>query len=206
MKKVLILSVIAMLALGVFALAGTITTTGNGPISTGATCSTASLQVVSNIYVLPGYVATATAYDATFCGATGNLLSGEIVTTAGAALVLGNSTTYTQTSGAVGVALASLQIKSNYQNIQVTGTVSAAQPSSGPQLSATFLEVVNGTYNSSTGLWNLPTASGSPYSGRGYLVGQGDSITPWVQAGKYAVTITFTITPATLDGNGNFSF
>ncbi|MGC8545768.1 MAG: hypothetical protein ACP5NR_07465, partial [Athalassotoga sp.] len=103
MKKVLILSVIAMLALGVMALAGTISTTGNGPITTGATCSQASLQVVSNIYVVPGYVATATAYDATFCGASGNLLSGEIVNSS-YALVIGNAANYSSNDGQ-GVAL-----------------------------------------------------------------------------------------------------
>ncbi len=68
MKKTLILTVIAIMALGVFALANS--------NSVGPTCSATNLSVTGSIYVKQGFVATATSYDATFCGVTGYALAG----------------------------------------------------------------------------------------------------------------------------------
>ncbi|MGC9219416.1 MAG: hypothetical protein ACP5G8_08470, partial [Athalassotoga sp.] len=85
----------------------------------------------------------------------------------------------------------------------VTAQLSVDQPS-GVQLTGTFVGLTNETSYSGN-VWTLAN-SASPYEGTGYLVANGDSITPWVQAGKYPVTITFTITPATLNGDGSFSF
>ncbi|MGC8708412.1 MAG: hypothetical protein ACP5R1_06805, partial [Athalassotoga sp.] len=111
MKKVLILSVIAMLALGVMALASgngaygeqVLNTNPYGGVSKaqqGPTCNATSLVVYSEIGIEQGYVATATSYDASFCGATGNPLT----------------VAYTNS----GNLLASLKVESNMDTIAVS--------------------------------------------------------------------------------------
>lgn len=203
MKKVLILTVIAIMALGVFALA-------NETLSTGATCSTAKLTVESNIYVVPGYVATATAYDATFCGASGYLMDGTVLINDYSGITKGNY----ETPNASGVALAMLQMKSNHQTIEVSAVVSVLDGSNN-DVTNDFPYNGNGllytpgsgaSYDSGSNVWTLPAGS-SPYEGTAYLYyGSGMQITPWIEAGKYTLHVVFTITPATLNGDGNFNF
>lgn len=202
MKKVLILTVIAIMALGVFALAA-----GDFGSTTGLTCNTATVTVTSNIYVIPGFMASATVYDATFCGASGALLSGELLTSVNSDLVLGNASDY-DSNGAMGVALAGLTVKSNYYQLKVTATGSFNGPTSGPSVplsGAGVLYTNNGSYDGSTSIWTLVNSE-SPYTGTAYFYYDNSHINQWVQAGAYNGTITFTITPATMDHSGNFSF
>ncbi len=195
MKKVLILTVIAIMALGVFALANS--------NSVGPTCATSTLSVTSNIYVLAGFEATATAYDATFCGATGNLLDGTVLSD-------GNIVTFDSNTFS-GIALAQLKMKSNHQTIKVTAVASITDNNNSyvtdsfPTLSNSLIFSGDGTYTTSDNVWELPAGS-SAYTGTGYLVYNSTTIQPWIEAGKYTMHITFTITPATLYSDGTFSF
>ena len=197
MKKVLILTVIAILALGVMALADTMAYPTH---TSGPTCSATTLQVTSNIYVLAGFEATATGYDATFCGASGKLISGTV-------LLNNDSTDSAWTPSASGVLLASLSVKSNHRTIKVIANWSSVTgpgtiaPSSGH----TVMYYEAGSYNYSTGVWTLPAGS-SPYSGTAYAYYNDQYIQQWVEAGKYTATLTLTIVPATLNGNGTFNF
>ncbi|MGC9219415.1 MAG: hypothetical protein ACP5G8_08465 [Athalassotoga sp.] len=254
-KKVLILTIIGMLALGVFALAGV-------PVSTGATCSTAKLSVTSNIWVVQGFDATATSYDATFCGATGFLLAGWDAVgiasngTGGASLSEGTDgglssllklygrgpftgsqyTPFTMDSITNTIAnndlvLAAVTVLSNYNQVSITVGVEGSNITSGPFEalgivasswdnsnwskkewipSAPYMQ--GGTQYSQSGTLGLTmtpiNANASPYAGFLfiYTVYKGpnpisnsaqlsNQIAPWVQAGKYPVTFTFTITP-----------
>jgi len=206
MKKVLILSVIAMLALGVMALAGTISSNGtNGPVTTGATCSTSGLQVTSNVVVVQGFVATATAYDATFCGATGNPLKYT-------------SPTYNSNY----VLLASLTVKSNMATIGVAFEAYSPNNVIDTLTGSTcgFYYYANGgnTYNNGGGVYlgytNWPSwwspsnptqnfftlsllGSQSPYEGELDVLMPNGVIPPWIQAGEYTLTMSFLVFPKT---------
>ena len=169
MKKVLILSVIAMLALSVMALAA-------GTVTQSATCANSSLTVNSVIGIEQGYVATATSYDASFCGATGNPLTSAYV----------NS----------GYVLASLSVESNMQTINVGVTYALTGSASGlshylPTLTITTSTSTNG-YSGT-----LTLAGGSfstPWKGTLNVIGP-SHIQSWVAAGDYTLATTFTITP-----------
>ncbi len=174
MKKVLILSVIAMLALGVMALAGTYTAPNTpGSVSVGATCAQNSLVVTSVIGIEQGYVATATSYDASYCGATGNPLTGF----------------YTSEGG--NVLLAKLSVESNMATISVA--VSYAY--TGNINSSNFTTSYSNNYNDSTDILTLTGGSnGTPYTGTLYVYGPSE-IQAWLLAGKYELSTTFMITP-----------
>jgi hypothetical protein len=131
MKKVLILSVIAMLALSVMALAA-------GTVTQSATCANSSLTVNSVIGIEQGYVATATSYDASFCGATGNPLTKSYV----------NS----------GYVLASLSVESNMQTIAVGVTYTLTGSAS--DLSG-YLPTLNATSTNGYSSGVLTLAGGS---------------------------------------------
>jgi hypothetical protein len=223
MKKVLILSVIAMLALGVMTMAagwltsGGYSSGGTGPYgekinlvyngyiteaSTGPTQNTGKLQVTSIIGVEQGYVATAVSYNASFCGVSGNPLTG-----------LQNSSN--------GMLLAQLFIESNATDVTLIVSASTTLPSSA--LTFTYGSLSNTTWGNS-GKLTLSTTNvlGSPtfntlgsYSGSspeklnvtqiGQYTGTAQvyananssnwSSTKWVTAGQYTVNITFTIDP-----------
>ncbi|WP_036221673.1 hypothetical protein [Mesoaciditoga lauensis] len=214
MKKVLILTVIAILALGVIAIAD----------SVGPTCEEATLTVTSNIYVLQGFEATATGYDATFCGATGYLLKGhEAVDAAHGSsfpqIVLYDGGPYGPGSG-IGdddLVLSSLSVMSNYNKVKITIDISGV-----PSDFRNILKIAvstnddndwsNPSYvgNSSSGILTLhDTNGGSPYKGFLFIytvytgtpkifngTNQGSNqIAPWVEAGKYSITFKFTISP-----------
>jgi len=180
MKKVLILSVIAMLALSVMALASTANAhvLSNNPygsanlVQAGPTCSSSSLTVYSVIGIEQGFVATATSYDASFCGATGNPL---------------NSSAYSSD----GYLLASLSVESNMATI----TVGVSYTLTGPTGDLTGdLSGLNPSNNSSQ---VLPLTDGSlstPWSGTLKVIGP-SHIQQWVAAGDYKLATTFTITP-----------
>ena len=173
-KKVLILSVIAMLALSVMALANA------NSVQVGPTCSSSSLTVYSVIGIEQGFVATATSYDASFCGATGNLLTSPY-----------------NSNGVSGVLLASLSVESNMDSIAVgvsyklTGSASGLS-SNLPTLTITTPTSPNGY---SGGVLTLTGGSVStPWKGTLDVIGP-SSIQPWVAAGDYTLATTFTITP-----------
>jgi len=183
MKKVLILSVIAMLALSVMALASTANAhvLSNNPygsanlVQAGPTCESSSLTVYSVIGIEQGFVATATSYDASFCGATGSPLTSA----------------YTDS----GYVLASLSVESNMDSIAVGVSYTLTGPN-GEDLSSNLptltLTSSNG-YSDST----LTLAGGTvstPWSGTLKVIGP-SSIQPWVAAGDYTLATTFTITP-----------
>jgi len=183
MKKVLILSVIAMLALSVMALANA-KVIGTNPygyassVQAGPTCSSSSLTVYSVIGIEQGFVATATSYDASFCGATGSPLT--------SAYVSGN-------------VLASLSVESNMQTIAVGVTYTLTGPTGNPSVSSStltgYLTGLSYSSNYSGSALNLAGGSVStPWSGTLKVIGP-SSIQPWVAAGDYTLATTFTITP-----------
>ena len=190
MKKVLILTVIAILALGVMALANTTD-------SVGATCSTTTLQVTSNIYVLAGFEATATGYDATFCGASGKLISGTLLKESSSqwnpAQWPGNVNIYYKHY----LILARLDLKSNYQDITVAVTHEGFFDDNnlGSHIDVKAGDV--GAYLSNNQQkWHLPVTTGSPYSGTLYVYYDAyNNIPQWTEANKYSETIEFTVTP-----------
>jgi len=184
MKKVLILSVIAMLALSVMALANA-NVLSNNPydsanlVQAGPTCSSSSLTVYSVIGIEQGFVATATSYDASFCGATGNPLTSAYV----------NS----------GYVLASLSVESNMQTIAVGVTYTLTGPTGNPSVSSSTLTgyLTGLSYSSNYSGSALTLTGGSvstPWSGTLKVIGP-SSIQPWVAAGDYTLATTFTITP-----------
>ena len=223
MKKVLILSVIAMLALGVMTMAagwltsGGYSSGGTGPYgekinlvyngyiteaSTGPTQNTGKLQVTSIIGVEQGYVATAVSYNASFCGVSGNPLKG-----------LQNSSN--------GMLLAQLFIESNATDVTLTVSASTTLPSGA--LTFTYGSLSNTTWGNSgkltlsaTNVLGSPTfntlgsySGSSPeklsvtpigqYTGTAQVYANANSSnwssTKWVTAGQYTVNITFTIAP-----------
>ena len=180
MKKVLILSVIAMLALSVMALASTanahvLSTNPYGyasSVQAGPTCSSSSLTVYSVIGIEQGFVATATSYDASFCGATGNPL---------------NSSAYSSN----GHLLASLSVESNMDSI----AVGVSYTLTGPNGDLTgYLTGISPSNNSSQVLTLTGGSVSTPWSGTLDVIGP-SSIQPWVAAGDYTLETTFTITP-----------
>ncbi len=210
MKKVLILSVIAMLALGVFALAGS-------TAYSGLTSQVATLTVTSNIVVVQGFEATATSYDATFSGATGIPLTYT-------------QPSYTQTNLGLGVLLAKLTVKSNMNQIGVAFSVNSSNSAinnlfivNGLYFYANGSQIYNnggGWYLNSmnwpngwnpgflTGSWwlssqpNSPSVmslsgSNSPYNGELDVLVPYGVVNQWAQAGKYPLTMTFLVFPKT---------
>jgi len=228
MKKVLILSVIAMLALGVMTMAagwltsGGYSSGGTGPYgeqinlvyngyiteaSTGPTQNTGNLQVTSIIGVEQGYVATAVSYNASFCGVSGNPLTGLY------------NTDNTE------MLLAQLFIESNATDVTLTVSTSTTLPPGALTFTYGSLSDATTTWkNSGTHMLTLSTTNvlGSPtfntlgsYSGSspeklsvtpiGQYTGTAQvyananssnwSLTKWVTAGQYTVNITFTIAP-----------
>ena len=190
-KKVLILSVIAMLALSVMALASTANAhvLSNNPygsanlVQAGPTCSSSSLTVYSVIGIEQGFVATATSYDASYCGATGNLLTSS----------------YTGS----GYVLASLSVESNMATITVAVNYSLTGPTGNPSvsISSTSTGYLTGlsyssNYSYSGSVLTLTTGgnANTPWSGTLYVYGP-SHIQPWVAAGDYTLATTFTITP-----------
>ena len=181
MKKVLILSVIAMLALSVMALASTANAHvlsynpygSANKVQAGPTCSSSSLTVYSVIGIEQGFVATATSYDASFCGATGDPLTSAYI------------------SGSLANVLASLSVESNMATI----TVGVSYTLTGPTGDLTGdLSGLNPSNNSSQ---VLPLTDGSlstPWSGTLKVIGP-SHIQQWVAAGDYKLATTFTITP-----------
>jgi hypothetical protein len=172
MKKVLILSVIAMLALSVMALAA-------GTVTQSATCAQSSLTVNSVIGIEQGYVATATSYDASFCGATGNPLTSAYIDS--------------------GYVLASLSVESNMQTIAVGVTYTLTGPTGNPAVSSgTLTGYLTGLSYSSNYSGSVLTLTGgsvsTPWSGTLNVIGP-SHIQPWVAAGDYTLATTFTITP-----------
>ena len=131
MKKILILTVIAILAVGAIAMAAT----GS---SVKPTCHSKTLKATVSIYVKQGFEATATGYDATFCGPTGFLLAGmEAVNAAGGASNPSlkwygrgpysgpKYTSFTMNESANTIAnddlvLAALTVMSNYNKVNIT--------------------------------------------------------------------------------------
>lgn len=244
-----------MLALGVFAMA--LPKRIGNIVTQGPTCQPATLTVNSNINVVQGFEATATSYDATFCGATGFLLAGTEAVgiasngTGGASLSVGTdgglgsllqtygTGPYTgrQISGPMSsianndLVLAAVTVLSNYSQVSITVGVEGANIPSGqfgalglvasswdnanwsqkqwlpsvPYMQGNTLYTQVGTL----GLTMTPINTGaSPYAGFLfiYTVYKGanpasdsaqlsNQIAPWVQAGKYPVTFTFTINP-----------
>jgi len=204
-KKVLILSVIAMLALSVMALAS------NNPVTQSATCAKSSLSVSSVIGIEQGFVATATSYDASFCGAPCNCncalgpsISERLIP--GTFQPLPNGV-----SGITGILLSKLTFKSNASTIKVSVNIvpnpmfnaGLAGPSSyyyyynpengSPNLLGTFSGV-------SPQSFSLDLAGGSinsPYAGSLYVI-LDTTDTAWgkvVPPGDYTVATTFTISP-----------
>ncbi|BBJ28975.1 hypothetical protein [Athalassotoga saccharophila] len=173
MKKVLILGVIAMLALGVMALANT--AGYYEQVTQGATCQQASLSVNSMIGIEQGYVATATSYNASFCGASGNPLTGHYVSL--------NSQ----------VLLAELSVKSNMSTIGVTVAFSSNFPNFSNYSLSSYINYSDNYSNGSLTLQNGGYPN-TPYEGT-LEVYAPSSIPQWVTAGTYQVTTTFTITP-----------
>ncbi|MGC8683812.1 MAG: hypothetical protein ACP5UJ_07770 [Athalassotoga sp.] len=148
----------------------------------GPTCNATSLVVYSEIGIEQGYVATATSYDASFCGATGNPLTGAY-------------TTYTN-SGISGILLASLKVESNMATIAVSVTFSVTGPS-GVDVSSFNDNLLTFSSNSNYANGTLTLTGGSdgtPYTGTLDVIGP-SSIPQWVAAGDYMLTTTFTITP-----------
>jgi len=190
MKKVLILSVIAMLALSVMALANAHVLSYNpygsaNLVQAGPTCSSSSLTVYSVIGIEQGFVATATSYDASFCGATGNLLTSS----------------YTGS----GYVLASLSVESNMDSIAYTVSYTLAGPTGNTAVASSVfatseLAVLNPSNpsNPAMGVSNVLKLTGgsvsTPWSGTLNIIGP-SSIQPWVAAGDYTFETTFTITP-----------
>jgi hypothetical protein len=191
MKKVLILSVIAMLALSVMALASTANAhvLSNNPygsanlVQAGPTCSSSSLTVYSVIGIEQGFVATATSYDASFCGATGDPLTSAYL------------------SGSLANVLASLSVESNMDSIAVGVSYTLTGPTGNSAVESSDLSgyLTTLTLTSPNGYSGgvLTLAGGSvstPWSGTLYVKGP-SSIQPWVAAGDYKLATTFTITP-----------
>jgi hypothetical protein len=190
MKKVLILSVIAMLALSVMALANANVLSTNpygyaNSVKAGPTCSSSSLTVYSVIGIEQGFVATATSYDASFCGATGNPLTSS----------------YTDN----GYVLASLSVESNMDSIAYTVSYTLAGPTGNTAVASSVfatseLAVLNPSNpsNPAMGVSNVLKLTGgsvsTPWKGTLNIIGP-SSIQPWVAAGDYTFETTFTITP-----------
>ena len=207
MKKVLILTVIAILALGVMALA-------DHQDSVGATCSEATLTVTSNIVVVQGFEATATAYDATFCGATGDPLSP--VSTYLTSFLSHHGLNPMTASPASGVLLEKLEVRSNAATIAVEITGSNFEFNGQPMTLSQINSFMGSIGGFSTGIGNntgagwyepyphpstytiilnleSPTSSIPYYSGTlyAYLA----KIPAWLEAGKYSFDTAFTIMP-----------
>ncbi|MGC9214886.1 hypothetical protein, partial [Athalassotoga sp.] len=140
----------------------------------GPTCNATSLVVYSEIGIEQGYVATATSYDASFCGATGNPLTGA----------------YTNS----GNLLASLSVESNMDTIAVGVTFNVTGPAN-VDVSSFNDNLLTFSPNYANGTLTLTGGSdGTPYTGTLDVIGP-SSIPQWVAAGDYTLKTTFTITP-----------
>ncbi|MGC9218011.1 MAG: hypothetical protein ACP5G8_01225 [Athalassotoga sp.] len=216
MKKVLILSVIAMLALGVMALAS-----GNGALygekvlstnpygwvnsaQQGPTCNATQLVVYSEVGVEQGYVATATSYDASFCGAPCPCSCPE-----GTSVIYRTINGYytSVTYNPDGILISTLSVKSNMQPINVSVTVTQPTSSGNTLPMATYylMYYSNGTSITSSDFYDTNPHSismtlngaSSPYNGKIDVVIDGYH-TAWgkvVPVGDYIIATTFTISP-----------
>jgi len=213
-KKVLILSVIAMLALSVMALANAKVLSTNpygsaNSVKAGPTCSSSSLTVYSVIGIEQGFVATATSYDASFCGAPCNCncalgpsISERLIPGTFQPLPAG-------VSGITGILLSKLTFKSNASTINVsvnivpnpmfnTGGGSSYYYYYNPENGSPLLL---GSYSGvSPQSFPLDLAGGSinsPYAGSLYVI-LDTTDTAWgkvVPPGDYTIATTFTISP-----------
>jgi len=216
-KKVLILSVIAMLALSVMALANAQVLSRNpygsaNSVQAGPTCSSSSLSVYSVIGIEQGFVATATSYDASFCGAPCNC-NCALGPSISERLIPGTFQPLpTGVSGITGILLSKLTFKSNASTIKVSVNIvpnpmfnaGVAGPSSyyyyyNPENGSPLL--LNGYYSGvSPQSFSLDLAGGSinsPYAGSLYVI-LDTYHTSWgtvVPPGDYTVATTFTISP-----------
>ncbi len=136
------------------------------------------------IYKEQSYVATATSYDASFCGVTGNVLTNS----------------YTPFNG--GVLLAKLTVTSNSTKITVsvsTGVnggdlTSGISPSGLPNGMALKYST---SYNSSTQLLTLSGGSSGNYQHSGEVdIYASNSIGSWAAPGQTKIEFQFTITPS----------
>ncbi len=144
--------------------------------SKGSTTSTT--VTVSRTTTMPSYVATATAYDASFCGATGNPLIGQ----------------YQPASEEAGVLLAKLTVQSNMATIDVYVTPTFTGSSN---LSTSLLKYYNnGSSWTSRPTMNL-TGSNSLYTGELDVVvlPNPNYIPQWTQTGRNVLKIVFVVTP-----------
>jgi len=213
-KKVLILSVIAMLALSVMALANA-KVIGNNPygsansVQAGPTCSSSSLSVYSVIGIEQGFVATATSYDASFCGAPCNC-NCALGPSISERLIPGTFQSLpTGVSGITGILLSKLTFKSNASTINVSVNISPNPMFStgGGSSYYYYYNPENGSPNllgSYSGVspqsFPLDLADGSinsPYAGSLYVI-LDTTDTAWgkvVPPGDYTLATTFTISP-----------
>jgi len=206
-KKVLILSVIAMLALSVMALAS------NNPVTQSATCAKSSLSVSSVIGIEQGFVATATSYDASFCGAPCNC-NCALGPSISERLIPGTFQPLPDgVSGITGILLSKLTFKSNASTIKVSVNIvpnpmfnaGVAGPISyyyyyNPEKNGSPL-LLGGYYSvGSPQSFSLDLAGGSinsPYAGSLDVI-LDTTDTAWgkvVPPGDYTIATTFTISP-----------
>ncbi|BBJ28974.1 hypothetical protein [Athalassotoga saccharophila] len=209
-KKILILIVIAMLALGVMALANT---AGYYKQATqGATCQQASLSVNSMIGIEQGYVATATSYNASFCGAPCPICNCTTGPEISQRLINGKYTQYDSLSINQGILISELTVKSNAQNINVTITITQPSNASGSLLSNYSSYYIFYNNNASNNLLGTGNFSSAPQAltflvnllpTSSYYVGAVDVVldtydTHWgefVKPGDYYIRTTFLISP-----------
>gem|GEM_PF-2877487 len=135
-------------------------------------------------YTAQSYVATATSYNATFCGATGNVLTNS----------------YKPSSN--GVLLAELVVQSNSSTITINVSTAVNGGSLTPGINPSGLPdgmVLNysNSYNASTHVLTLqPQASGASYPYLGTLdIIASNSIAQWVIPGQTVIEFQFTIVP-----------
>ena len=213
-KKVLILSVIAMLALSVMALANAKVLSTNpygsaNSVQAGPTCSSSSLSVYSVIGIEQGFVATATSYDASFCGAPCNC-NCALGPSISERLIPGTFQPLpTGVSGITGILLSKLTFKSNASTIKVSVNISPNpmfnvgggssyyyyyNPENG---SPNLLGSYSGGSSHSFSLDLVGGSINSPYAGSLYVI-LDTYHTSWgtvVPPGDYTVATTFTISP-----------
>ena len=131
------------------------------------------------VYKTQSYIATATSYDASFCGVTGNVL--------------------TNAYNPNGVLLAKLTVQSNMSTITVNVSTGVNGGSLTPGISP--LSLPNGmtlnyssNYNYNKSVLTLPTQTGSQYSGELDIYAS-NKIAPWTTPGQTTIQFQFTIIP-----------
>jgi len=213
-KKVLILIVIAMLALSVMALANAKVLSTNpygsaNSVQAGPTCSSSSLSVYSVIGIEQGFVATATSYDASFCGAPCNC-NCALGPSISERLIPGTFQPLPDgVSGITGILLSKLTFKSNASTINVSVNIGPNPmfKTGGGSSYYYYYNPENGSPNllgsysgGSSQSFSLDLAGGSinsPYAGSLYVI-LDTTDTAWgkvVPPGDYTVATTFTISP-----------